>query len=83
MSPYLFVLCAEGLTSMLKFCGLQYISRGVRVSRHAPWVSHLLFADDCMIFTQGTRSAEQITAILQDYHKGSGQLVNTQKSAVF
>lgn len=48
--PYLFVLCAEELTCMLKNIGPQYISRGVRVSRHAPWISHLLFADDCMIF---------------------------------
>lgn len=50
ISPYLFLLCAEGLTCMLKNSGPAYISRGVRVSRHAPWISHLLFADDSLIF---------------------------------
>jgi hypothetical protein len=52
MSPYLFLLCAEGLYSMLKFLGPNYLAKGVRVGIHAPWVSHLLFADDCILFTQ-------------------------------
>ena len=69
---------------MLKSIGPSYVSRGVRVSRHAPWISHLLFADDCLIFTQASkRGAEQINDILADYNKGSGQLVNKSKSAVF
>jgi hypothetical protein len=69
---------------MLKACGPQYISRGVRVSRSAPWISHLLFVDDCLIFTQASRrGAERISKILDDYSKGSEQLVNKRKSAVF
>jgi hypothetical protein len=36
ISSYLFLLCSEGLTCMLKARGPQYISRGVRVSRSAP-----------------------------------------------
>jgi hypothetical protein len=55
ISPYLFLLCAEGLTCMLKARGPQFLSKGVRVSRHSPWISHLLFADDCLIFTQATK----------------------------
>ena len=46
---YLFLLCAEGLSSLLKFYGGNYIDRGVRVSYKSPWVSHLLFADDSLI----------------------------------
>lgn len=69
---------------MLKSIGPQFISKGVRLSRHAPWISHLLFADDCLIFTQATkRGADRVTSILDSYNKGSGQLVNKQKSAVF
>ena len=82
ISPYLFLLCSEGLTCMLKVRGPQYISRGVRVSLHSPWISHLLFADDCLIFTQASkRGAERIA--LGMYNIGTGQLVNKQKSAVF
>ncbi|GJN06817.1 hypothetical protein PR202_ga24584 [Eleusine coracana subsp. coracana] len=69
---------------MLKNNGPNYIARGVRVSRHAPWVSHLLFADDCIIFSEVTeRGARRVANILEDYHKGSGQLVNKHKSAIF
>ena len=45
ISPYLFLLCSEGLTSMLKARGPQYISKGIRVSCRTPWISHILFAD--------------------------------------
>jgi hypothetical protein len=60
------------------------LSSGVRVSIHAPWISHLLFADDCLVFAPATkRSVDRVAAILHDYHRGSGQLVNKQKSAIF
>ena len=36
ISPYLFLLCAEGLTCMIKAIGPQYILRGIRVSQRAP-----------------------------------------------
>lgn len=54
------------------------------MSIHAPWISHLLFADDCLVFVPATkRSADRVASILHDYHQGSGQLVNKQKSAIF
>ncbi|GJN37087.1 hypothetical protein PR202_gb26009 [Eleusine coracana subsp. coracana] len=69
---------------MLKNSGPNFIARGLRVSRHAPWISHLLFADDCLIFSEATdRSAQRVASILDDYNKASGQLVNKQKSAIF
>jgi hypothetical protein len=69
---------------MIKNIGPQFISRGVRVSRNAPWISHLLFAEDCLIFTQASkRGADRVAAILADYNRGSGQLVNKNKSAIF
>jgi hypothetical protein len=36
MSPYLFLLCAEGFSSMLKFSGPNFLAKGVRVGIHAP-----------------------------------------------
>jgi hypothetical protein len=84
ISPYLFLLYSEGLSCLLKTRGTQFISRGIRVGIHAPWISHLLFADDCLIFTQASkRGADSISDILDIYHTGSGQLVNKDKSAVF
>jgi hypothetical protein len=52
--PYLFLLCVEGFSSMLKFLGPNFLAKGVRVGIHAPWVSHLLFANDCMVFMQAS-----------------------------
>jgi hypothetical protein len=84
MSPYLFLLCAEGLSSMLKFIGPNFLAKGIRVGIYAPWVSHLLFADDCLLFTQASsRAGTRLMDILQSYQKGSGQMVNIQKSTIF
>jgi hypothetical protein len=69
---------------MLKFSGPQFLAKGVRVGVHAPWVSHLLFADDCLVFTQASeRAGQRLAEILQTYQEGSGQIVNTTKSAIF
>ena len=69
---------------MLKARGPQYISKGIWVSCRTPWISHILFADDCLIFTQASeRGADRISEILDMYNRGLGQLVNKGKSAVF
>jgi hypothetical protein len=84
MCPYLFLICAEGLSSMLKYVGPQFLSKGIRVGIHAPWVSHLLFADDCLVFTQASkRGGERLAEILCSYQEGSGQMVNMAKSAIY
>jgi MinD superfamily P-loop ATPase len=62
---------------MLKYYGAVHLSRGVRVGIHCPWISHLLFADDCMVFTQATiDGATRLQEILERYRIGSGQMVN-------
>jgi hypothetical protein len=73
ISPYLFLLCAEGLSSLFKFTCPQFLAKGVRVGIHAPWVSYLLFADDCLLFTQATeKGVQRLSEILQTYLLGSG-----------
>lgn len=84
ISPYLFLICAEGLSCALKAVGPVHLSRGVRVGIHSPWISHLLFADDCIIFSEASqRGANRLQRILDIYSRVSGQLVNRDKSAVF
>jgi hypothetical protein len=36
ISPYLFLICSEGLSCLLKYNGPQFLSRGIRVGIHAP-----------------------------------------------
>ena len=84
ISPYLFLLCVEGLSSLLKNSGPRYLAKGIRIGIHAPWVSHLLFADDCIIFSEASKKgADRIQTMIENYNRASGQLVNKQKSSVF
>jgi hypothetical protein len=48
LSPYLFLLCAEGLSALLKKSSLVGRLKGLQTSRLGPWVSHLFFADDSL-----------------------------------
>jgi hypothetical protein len=50
ISPYLFLLAAEGLSCLLKSRNQSSVLNGIKVALSAPMVSHLLFADDNLLF---------------------------------
>lgn len=50
LSPYLFLLCVEGLSSSLRQAAENGRINGCRISSGAPSVTHLLFADDSFLF---------------------------------
>jgi hypothetical protein len=84
LSPYLFMLCAEGLSGLLlheeEVGGID----GVRVCRNAPSVSHLLFADDSLILMKADmNNATSLQQVLDTYCANSGQLVSLAKSSIF
>jgi hypothetical protein len=84
ISPYLFLLCAQGFTALLNHFGGNHIDRGIRVSIHSPWINHLLFADDSLIFMSASvQSGERLNEILRIYGDCSGQSVNREKSSIF
>uniref|UniRef100_A0A8R7Q7Q2 Reverse transcriptase domain-containing protein n=1 Tax=Triticum urartu TaxID=4572 RepID=A0A8R7Q7Q2_TRIUA len=83
VSPYLFLLCAEGFTTLLNSFGGAQVDRGIRVSMHSPWINHLLFADDSLIFMNAkVESAARLNNILDIYGLCSGQCVNMDKSYI-
>ena len=52
--------------------------------RNCPIISHLSFADDVIIFTNGTRpSLKKLMSFLGSYKKESGHLINKSKSYFF
>ena len=50
LSPYLFLLYAEGLSSLIKASMANSDVKGIFVYRGGPELSHLFFADDSLIF---------------------------------
>jgi hypothetical protein len=84
ISPYLFLLCAEGLSCMLKGEQINQDVQGIQISQTAPKINHLLFADDCLLFFKAdARNAQAVQESLTKYCQASGQKVNLAKSSIF
>ncbi|XP_060963731.1 uncharacterized protein LOC115717505 [Cannabis sativa] len=84
LSPYLFLLCAEGFSSLIKRFEARGALHGCRVCNGAPIISHMLFADDCYIYCKAIeREARSVLLLLQLFEQASGQCVNYSKSTIF
>ncbi|KAL5781686.1 hypothetical protein ACOSP7_006715 [Xanthoceras sorbifolium] len=83
LSPYLFLLCAETLSTLIKGNESNGQSLGMRCCRRSPLVSHLFFADDNIVFCRASvQNCEKLKQILNVYEKASGQRINLQKSNI-
>ena len=83
LSPYLFLLCAEGLSKLLKSATQAGLIHGIAAARRGPKISHLFFADDSLLFCRAEREeCNKVVEILDCYEKASGQIVNTDKSGI-
>uniref|UniRef100_A0A803PSQ1 Reverse transcriptase domain-containing protein n=1 Tax=Cannabis sativa TaxID=3483 RepID=A0A803PSQ1_CANSA len=86
LSPYLFILCSEGLSSLIHLKTQQIQPRRhslrIKIARRAPSISHLFFADDSLLFSSTSPDAATIIKqILSDYSLASGQLAMLAKQA--
>jgi hypothetical protein len=52
LSPYLFILCAEALSCMITHAEITGVLTGVPTSPKGPRLSHLLFADNSLLFSK-------------------------------
>ncbi|KAL8150441.1 hypothetical protein V2J09_020249 [Rumex salicifolius] len=83
LSPYLFIICMEVLSSLISRAVDNCVLHGVSICRRAPAISHLLFADDSMLLAHATlMEVEQISDILERYKRASGQKVHWSKTEV-
>ncbi|XP_026398930.1 uncharacterized protein LOC113294768 [Papaver somniferum] len=84
LSPYLFILCMEVLSRTLIDAENKGKIHGIKIEKKAHVVSHLLFADDCIIFCKADKKeAENILNIFEKFSYGSGQMINLTKSGIF
>ncbi|GMI85140.1 hypothetical protein HRI_002183300 [Hibiscus trionum] len=84
LSPYLFLFCAEGLSALINAAKQNGEIKGVKVGRSGVTLTHLFFADDCILF--GDTSSTGIQALkhlLLCYERISGQKINFDKSLIY
>ncbi|KAK0583096.1 hypothetical protein LWI29_033303 [Acer saccharum] len=83
LSPYLFILCSEGFSCLINQAVGNGDIQGFNCIRNGPTISHLLFADDCMLFAKASPSnCNVFKSILDVYARASGQLINYEKSTI-
>ena len=83
LSPYLFLLCGEGLSSILHQYEQSGRLQGLKCGQRGPIISHLLFADDSLLFLEAnTTTCAALKEALNIYEVASGQVVSLSKSAV-
>ena len=83
LSPFLFLLCAEGLSAMLQKEERLGNIKGISICRGAPHISHLFFADDSIIFCRANMGdCRRIWDVLQDYGAASWQKINKDKTSL-
>ena len=83
LSPYLFLFVADGLSKLLQQGNRAGAIQGLKVCRNALVVSHLLFADDNLLFFRADEEQSQtVKEVLSRYCKATGQLINFDKCSV-
>jgi hypothetical protein len=83
LSPYLFLFVADGLSCLIRKEIENNSLHEFHICRRAPGISHLLFADDSLLFFEG--SIEQglvVKSILDKYEQSTGQLVSLGKCSI-
>ncbi|XP_060959279.1 uncharacterized protein LOC133030522 [Cannabis sativa] len=83
LSPFIFLLCQEVLSKILLREENRGKIHGIKISRNAPPITHLMFADDTILFCRANEGeAKEMLNYLARYESWSGQVCSKPKSNV-
>ncbi|XP_071735007.1 uncharacterized protein [Rutidosis leptorrhynchoides] len=84
LSPFLFIIAAEGLNILTKMAVERGMYKGVEVGKDKVVISHLQYADDTIFFCEWSRrNARNLMYLLECFERASGLKVNYNKSQLF
>ncbi|KAA3478112.1 reverse transcriptase [Gossypium australe] len=84
LSPYLFLICAEGFATLLEDVKQRGLMEGAPIGRGRISINHLFFADDCILFGDASlEGARTVHKVINEYERNAGQRVNYDKSLIF
>ena len=84
LSPFLFLLCTEGLNGLIKQVEVNGDIHGFSLCRRGPKLTYLLFADDSLLFCRAImEECGHVLDILKNYEEALGQKVNRDKTSLF
>nr|KYP70102.1 hypothetical protein KK1_009310 [Cajanus cajan] len=83
LTPFLFVLVVEGLTSLVKEASNSYLFRGIKVGLKGELVNILQYVDDTIFVGEASvENVRTLKIILQGFELASGLKVNFYKSCL-
>ena len=84
LSPFLFLLCTEGLHGLINKATNNGDIHGFSLCKRGPKLTHLFFADDSLLFCRAnSEECNKVLELLSVYEEVSGQKLNREKTALF
>lgn len=81
LSPMLFIMAQQVLSFNIRKLEARGSITPYKMGRNVTAISHLFYADDMLVFTNGRkRSVEALMGLLREYELSAGQKANRQKS---
>lgn len=84
LSPFLFIIAAEGLHVALESAKEKGVFNGIQLPHCGPTISHLQYADDVMFLgSWSLENTKNLIRILRCYELSSGLKINMSKSKIY
>nr|XP_025611899.1 uncharacterized protein LOC112705278 [Arachis hypogaea] len=84
ISPYLFVIAMDKLSQLIEEKVNEGRWKPMTARRQGPAISHLLFADDLLLFVEAsTNQMNVVKGVLEEFKLASGFQVNISKTSIF